>query len=37
MEYFDYQTVAQEATIPPDKLEEIAKIMRKEFPTDEML
>jgi len=37
MEYIDYRSVAEEARIPPDKLEEIARIMRIEFPTDDML
>lgn len=37
MAYFDYQSVAQEAKIPPDKLQEIGKLVREEFPTDEML
>jgi hypothetical protein len=37
MEYFDYRSVAEEAGIPPDKLEEIARMVRIEFPTDDML
>jgi ribosomal protein L22 len=37
MEYFDYRSVAEEARIPPDKLEAIAKMVRGEFPTDDML
>ena len=37
MEYFDYRSVAEEARIPPDKLEEIARMMRIGFPTDDML
>jgi hypothetical protein len=37
MEYFKYRIVAEEARIPPDKLEEIARIVRIEFPTDDML
>ena len=37
MEYFDYRSVAEHAKIPPDKLEEIARMVRAEFPTDDML
>lgn len=37
MEYFDYRRVAEEARIPADKLEEIARMVRIEFPTDDML
>ncbi len=37
MEYFDYQRVAEEARIPQEKLDEIASMVRSEFPTDDML
>jgi len=37
MEYFDYRRVAEEARVPPDRLEAIAKMVRDEFPTDDML
>ena len=37
MEYFDYETVAKEAGIPPGKLNELRKIVRQEFPQDEMM
>ena len=37
MEYFDYESVANEASIPPEKLEAIAAMIRKEFPADAML
>ncbi len=37
MHYFDYQSVATEARIPPDKLEELARMIRSEFPKDEMM
>ena len=37
MEYFDYESVANEASIPPGKLEAIAAMARIEFPADAML
>lgn len=37
MDYFDYQTVATEARIPADKLEELRRIIRCEFPRDDMM
>lgn len=35
--YFDYIKMAQEAHIPNDKLNKLAKIVREEFPKDDML
>ena len=37
MEYFDYESVAKEAGIPPDKLDALLKLVRQEFPRDEMM
>jgi hypothetical protein len=37
MRYFDYETVAREAKIPEDKLKLLAKSVREEFPTDDMM
>jgi hypothetical protein len=37
MEYFDYKSVASEANIPDGSLAEICRIMRQEFPGDEMM
>ena len=37
MRYFDYETLAQEAKIPADKLKLLAKAVRDEFPTDDMM
>ena len=37
MRYFDYEAVAREAKIPPEKLELLAKAAREEFPTDDMV
>ena len=37
MRYFDYEKVAHEAHIPPDKLTTLCQIVRKEFPRDDML
>ena len=37
MHYFDYKAVAQEAKIPREKLELLAKAIREEFPTDDMM
>ena len=35
--YFNYEGVAREANIPPEKLAELSKIMRAEFPHDDMM
>lgn len=37
MHYFNYEAVAQEAKIPADKLKLLAKAVREEFPTDDMM
>ena len=37
MEYFDYEEVAREANIPPDKLNVLKKLIREEFPKDQMM
>jgi hypothetical protein len=35
--YFDYEKVARQAHIPPEKLEQLKKLMRQDFPRDEMM
>jgi hypothetical protein len=37
MYYFDYETVAREAGIPADKMEQLAKLFMLEEPHDAML
>lgn len=37
MRYFDYEAVAREAKIPAEKLSALAKDVREDFPTDDML
>ena len=37
MHYFDYEKIARKAHIPPEKLEELSRLIRQEFPRDEML
>jgi hypothetical protein len=37
MRYFNYRKVARQADISPDKLTEICKSIRDEFPTDDMM
>ncbi len=37
MDYFDYKRVADEAGIPPDKLDQLAAAIRAEFPRDDMM
>lgn len=37
MRYFYYEKVAREANIPSDKLDELSKIIRKEFPHSDMM
>lgn len=37
MEYFDYETAAREANISPDKLDQLCRRVRQEFPRDEMM
>jgi hypothetical protein len=35
--YFAYETIAREANIPPDQLQELRQLVRREFPKDDML
>ena len=35
--HFDYEKLAQEAKIPQDKLIQLKKTLREEFPRDEMM
>jgi hypothetical protein len=37
MQYFDYEKMAREAHIPPDKLDELRHLTRQDFPRDEMM
>ena len=37
MEYFDYKKVAREAGISDEDLSAICDVMRREFPTDDMM
>jgi hypothetical protein len=37
MNYFNFEKVACEAGIPPDKLLELKQLIRREFPRDEMM
>jgi hypothetical protein len=37
MSYFDYETVAREAGIPGDKLQQLVKYLTAEEPHDQML
>jgi phosphopantetheinyl transferase len=37
MRYFDYEKAAREAKIPAEKLAELRRIVREEFPRDEMM
>ena len=37
MRYFNYEKAAREGNIPPDKLADLCKMVREEFPQDDML
>lgn len=37
MRYFDYEKAAREAGIPADKMAELRRVVREEFPRDEMM
>jgi hypothetical protein len=37
MEYFDYENIARQASIPSEKLNQLQKIVRQEFPQDDMM
>lgn len=37
MRYFDFETVAQKAAIPEEKLGKLCKLVREDFPRDDMM
>lgn len=37
MDYFDYESVADEAHISPEELERLCALMREDFPHDQMM
>ena len=37
MRFFDCEKIAREAKISPDKLEKLRRLIRQEFPRDEMM
>ena len=37
MRYFDYEKAAREAKIPAEKMAELSRIVREEFPKNEMM
>jgi hypothetical protein len=37
MSYFNFEVVAKDAKIPQEKLDELSKSVRHEFPHDEMM
>jgi len=37
MLFFDYETVAYQAAMPPEVLSRLCEIIRREFPADEMM
>ncbi len=37
MRYFDYESVARAAAIPDGKRAQLCRLVREEFPTDDML
>ena len=37
MEYFDYETVANEAKISPEKMKRLVHLAREEFPNDPLM
>jgi hypothetical protein len=37
MDYYDYQSVADEAGIPADKLAELVRLVHAEYPHDPMM
>jgi hypothetical protein len=37
VEYFDYESIAKEAGIPSSKLDALQRIVRQEFPHDDMM
>ena len=37
MRYFDYETIVREAHITPDDLTALCALIRREFPSDDMM
>lgn len=37
MRYFDYEKVAREAKIPAEKMTALSRLVREEFPRDDMM
>ena len=37
MDYYDYQTVADEAGIPADKMAELVRLVQADYPHDPMM
>jgi len=37
MQYFDYRKIAEAADIPAGKLAELSRVMRQDFPNDDMM
>ncbi|HLW78810.1 MAG TPA: hypothetical protein VKU44_04340 [Terriglobia bacterium] len=37
MQYFDFERMAREAHVPPEKLDDLSHMMRQDFPRDEMM
>jgi hypothetical protein len=37
MEYFDYETVAREAKISPEKMKRLVELAREDFPNDPLM
>jgi len=37
MKYFDYESVAREARIPPGKMRKLLRVIREEFPNDPLM
>jgi len=37
MHYFDYEKVARQAHVTPEKLNELSQVIRQDFPRDDMM
>jgi hypothetical protein len=37
MHYFDYEKVARQAHVSPEKLNELSQVIRQDFPRDDMM
>ena len=37
MHYFDYEKVARQAHVSPEKLDELSQVIRQDFPRDDMM